>query len=126
MFHFLFDITSNNWLFDPKLFDFLYDGRTDEECNVFIPKKIRKQRVQNQYTVEDHYDSVFYKNYILPSLQDNPHIKDVSMMIGKTFRRHFHVLFSVFLEICDSIKATHNLPDFGSGFATDAQEWVYI
>ena len=111
MFNFLFDITNKNWLFDPELFDYLYGGRTEEERDVFIPEKIRKERVQNQYTVEDRYNSVFYKNYILPSLQDNPPIKDVSTTTGKTFRRRFRVPFSVFLEICESIKATHNLTD---------------
>jgi hypothetical protein len=96
---------------DPELFDYLYGGRTEEERNVFIPEKIRKQRVRNQYTVEDRYSSVFYKNYILPSLQENPPIRDLSTTIGKTFRRRFRVPFCVFLEICESIKATHNLPE---------------
>ena len=76
-----FNTASKNWLFDPDLFEYLYGGATDEERAVFIPAKIRKERVQNQYTVEDRYNSVFYKNYILPSLQENPPINDVTTAI---------------------------------------------
>ena len=39
------------------------------------------------------------------------HSKRITTTIGKMFCRHFHVTLSVFLEICESIKATHNLPN---------------
>jgi len=124
MFTFLSNTTNNNWILDPELFDFLYGGRTDEEREAFIPAKIRKERVKNQYNLDDRYSSVFYKTYILPSLQDNAPINNVSTTIGRKFRRRFRVPFSVFLEICSSINATHNLPD--EKFDARGQECVKL
>jgi len=46
---------------------------------------------------------MFYKTYILPSLQDNLNLGDISTSLDKKFP------FSVFLEICNSIKNLHNI-----------------
>jgi hypothetical protein len=103
----------SNWIFDPEYFDFLYGGATYEEQLVLLPAKVRKAREQNQFTVEDRYNSVFYKTYILPSLQDNSPIHDMATMIGKKFRRRFRVPFSVFKEICSGIRGYHVIPEHG-------------
>jgi hypothetical protein len=87
--------TINNWVFDVEVFNFLYGDLTPEQREVLVPGKLRKKRVQNQYSVEDRYNSVFYKTYILPSLQDNSPIHDISTTLGKKFRRRFRVPFSV-------------------------------
>jgi hypothetical protein len=101
----------NRWLFDPDFFEFLHGDRTPAERDVFIPAKIRKKCIQNQYKVEDRYQSIFYKTYILPSLEEDSPIRNISTTIGKKFRRRFRVPFSVFTEICSSIKAAHNLKE---------------
>jgi Plant transposon protein. len=106
----------SNWIFNPEYFDFLYGGATYEEQLVLLPAKVRKAQAQNQFTVlEDQYNSVFYKTYILPSLQDNSPIHDVATTIGKMFQRLFRVPFCVFKEICSGIRGHHVIPKHGYG-----------
>ena len=103
----------NNWIFDPEYFDYLYGGTTYEQHQVLLPAKLWKERSQNQFTVEDRYNSVFYKTYLLPALQDNSPLHDMSTTLGKKFRRRFRVPFSVFKEICSGIWRYHSIHEHG-------------
>jgi hypothetical protein len=52
-----------DWLYGPDVLNDLYFKNWDqvEGQNAFIPPKLRKQRERNQYSIEDRYNSVFYK-----------------------------------------------------------------
>jgi hypothetical protein len=101
-----------NWLYDPDVLnDIYFFGDDEEQENAFIPEKIRKERERNQYTVEDRYNSVFYKTYILPSLAQDSTIRDLADRVGAKFRRRFRVPYTVFEEICEDIQRVHNLSE---------------
>ena len=77
----IFDGT--NWLYNHEFFHFLYGGYTPGERAVFVPAKVRKVRDRNRYSIEDRYNSVFYKTYFLPSSQDDSPIHDISTTLAK-------------------------------------------
>ena len=98
------------WLYDPDILNDLYFfGHEVEYQNAFIPPKLRKERERNQYTIEDRYNSVFYKTYLLPSLAQDSTIRDISDRLGAKFRKRFRVPFTVFEEICTDLRNVHKL-----------------
>ena len=77
-----------NWLYDPNVLnDIYFFGENEDEENVFIPATLRKERARNAYTVEDRYNSVFYKTYILPSLLQDSQIHNLTDCLGKKFQQ---------------------------------------
>ena len=113
---------SQNWIFDHEFFRGLH-GFLDEEDEalLFLPAKLRKERTKNHYTVEDRYNSVFYKTYILPSKEEDSPIRDPTSALGLKFKRRFRVPFTVFEEICSDLEHVHCLPSTQSFDAKGAE-----
>jgi hypothetical protein len=118
----LFD--QRNWIFDTKVFNDLYGCLDDEEGIAFLPEKLRKARDKNDYSVEDSYTSVFYRTYLLPSIEQDSPIRDPTNSIGRKFQRSFRVPFCVFEDICSDIKRVKSLP--GHSFDAKGAESVCI
>ena len=94
----------NDWLFSQSLFHGLYDDSDDSGSDdgnsgdhTRVPRA--KRSCKSVYSVEDRYNSFFYRTYLSPAAKEAGIEKDDSWL-GKKFRRRFRVPFSVFMEIC--------------------------
>jgi len=103
------DTALNSWLFSEESFHGLYgdsdsDNDSGQESGDEDTRPPRAKRSRKSfYSVQDRYDSFFFKAYLSAQAIDDG-IEDEDSRLGKKFRRRFRVPYSVFLEICRDIE----------------------